>query len=54
MDKHYVCPSCGGVSNHPKECDTQGCKLQGQPLVSCPCSDGRHEGVMGQKDQPEV
>lgn len=50
--QHYVCPSCGGVSQTPKECSTEGCSLKGHPLVACNCTDDRHEGVMGAKDQP--
>ena len=46
---HYVCPHCGGVSEHAKSCDTEGCPLNGQPLVECNCVDGKHQGVI-QKD----
>ena len=52
MAKHYVCPSCGGVSETPKECSTDGCRLQGHELVECNCADGRHDGILGAKDQP--
>ena len=43
---HYVCPVCGGVSNIPKECDTNGCKLEHQPLAQCNCFDDRHEEIL--------
>ncbi|MEJ0021091.1 MAG: hypothetical protein WDN47_00740 [Candidatus Doudnabacteria bacterium] len=46
MEKHYVCPVCGGVSSTPKNCDTQGCSLKGQPMRLCTCTDGKHEAVI--------
>ena len=52
--RHYVCPSCGGVSNSPKNCDTNGCHLHGQPLVECNCADDRHKEILGDKEQADV
>ena len=46
MNKHYVCPVCGGVSSTPKNCGTEGCHAHGQPLVECHCTDGQHAGVV--------
>jgi len=43
---HYVCPQCGGVSETPKVCETDGCGHHGQPLVECTCTDGQHAEVM--------
>lgn len=42
MEKHYVCPICGGISNAQKNCDTEGCELHGQPMRECSCDDGKH------------
>jgi hypothetical protein len=42
---HYVCPECGGVADHPKVCETPGCKHAGQELVACNCTDGLHAEV---------
>ena len=39
---HYVCKECGGTSNNPKSCDTEGCSMNGQPLAECTCEDGKH------------
>ena len=43
---HYVCPECGGVSDHPKVCETQGCGKKGHDLMECNCADGKHAEVM--------
>lgn len=44
--KHYVCPICGGVSDHPKMCETPGCANSGHELVECNCTDNAHTGVL--------
>ncbi len=46
MEKHYVCPSCGGVSNTPKNCETEGCHLKAMPLQECSCTDSKHSMVL--------
>ncbi len=38
-DKHYKCQSCGGVSDFPKNCETESCSAKGTPLTKCDCSD---------------
>lgn len=43
---HYVCPECGGTSESPKACDTQGCHLHGRMMEACTCTDGKHEMVL--------
>jgi hypothetical protein len=43
--EHYVCPACGGVSDHEKQCETTGCTLQGEQLKACDCTDEQHEKV---------
>ena len=43
--EHYVCPVCGGVSDHAKNCETAGCPLRGKPLMKCACEDGEHSEV---------
>jgi hypothetical protein len=48
---HYVCPACGGVADHPKNCDTEGCSLQGQPLLECNCDDGEHSEVKTKSEE---
>lgn len=48
MDKHYVCPECGGVSPTPKDCDTEGCHLHGSPLEECTCTDNKHSNVLNE------
>lgn len=42
---HYVCPKCGGVSETPKVCETEGCTHKDLPLQECNCTDGKHEEV---------
>jgi hypothetical protein len=40
---HYVCAgTCGGMSDHPQNCETQGCTFYGQPMQKCDCEDGSH------------
>lgn len=47
-EQHYTCPSCGGVSDHPKVCETEGCAMNGQELKACTCTDGQHAEVKGE------
>jgi len=49
--QHYVCPACGGVSDHPKQCGTPGCVLQGEQLKPCDCTDNQHEPAKKQEGQ---
>lgn len=43
---HYICTgSCEGVSDRPGVCKTEGCIKEGQPLESCECTDGEHNGL---------
>ena len=50
---HYVCTgTCGGESDSPKVCEADGCSKEGQPLVSCDCTDGLHDGA-GEKSEAE-
>ncbi len=44
---HYVCPECGGKSDVPKMCGTEGCARNGEPLQECNCVDGQHSEVKG-------
>jgi len=47
MDKHYACAGgCGGRSNDPKACDTEGCELMGQMMKECDCQDNEHSQVL--------
>lgn len=39
---HYVCDSCGGVSDISKSCSTEGCVRAGQPLRECTCDNPEH------------
>lgn len=49
MENHYVCTgTCGGVSDHPKNCEDESCPMHGQPLVACDCTDGQHQYVKGE------
>ena len=44
---HYVCTGdCGGESEKPKVCETEGCSKEGQQLSECDCADGIHKGVV--------
>jgi len=36
---HHVCESCGGVSDVPGICQTEGCEHKGSPLKECDCGD---------------
>jgi len=36
---HYLCESCGGVSDMPGLCQTDGCDHKGSPLKECDCGD---------------
>jgi hypothetical protein len=53
MDKHFVCPGCGGVADHQKNCDTASCSLQGQAMKECSCQDGEHAEVMQSENKEE-
>ncbi len=44
--KHYICPVCGGVSDHLKVCETPGCANAGHELVPCGCADGKHAEIL--------
>ena len=48
---HYACPACGGTSDHPKACDTEGCSLKGQPLKECHCTDNEHAEIKNQQTE---
>ena len=54
---HYVCEECGGVSETPSVCTTDGCSHNGQDLKSCDCTDGKHGMVenknIGAEEKPE-
>lgn len=50
---HYVCSACGGVSDVPKVCETEGCAKQGQDLTACDCADGQHAAVKGQESDAQ-
>jgi hypothetical protein len=40
---HFVCAGeCGGVSDHPKNCEAKACSFSGEPLHECRCEDGMH------------
>ena len=44
---HYVCTGgCGGVSETPGTCQTEGCPKHEHPLAECNCGDGQHAEVM--------
>ncbi len=44
--QHYVCTgSCHGEARSAGECEAEFCSKEGQPLVSCACEDGLHEGA---------
>ena len=43
---------CGGVSDHLKACETNGCALEGHELTPCDCTDGQHYGRVKKEPQP--
>ncbi len=44
--RHYICTGgCGGESSNPKVCESEMCVKEDEPLTSCECDDGRHEGA---------
>lgn len=45
--EHYVCEACGGVSDMPGVCQTEGCEKQGSPLKPCDCGDKGMHGKGG-------
>ena len=52
---HYVCTGdCGGESEKPKVCETEGCTKEGQPLAECDCGDGLHKGIITSEAEPDV
>lgn len=43
---HYICTGgCGGVSDTPGVCKTEGCSKEGESLELCDCTDGEHNGL---------
>lgn len=50
MEQHYICTGgCGGVSDKPGVCQTEGCADYQKPLRECHCEDGLHEQVKEQE-----
>lgn len=43
---HYVCPECKQTSDTFKNCETEGCSVNGQAMKSCNCEDGMHSDMM--------
>lgn len=49
---HYICTgSCHGVSDHPQSCEDESCEMHGEPLQTCDCTDGNHEGSQEQEKE---
>lgn len=52
--EHYVCKgTCGGVSEVPGVCQTEGCPRQHAPLEKCECTDGHHAMPQGAAENRE-
>ena len=50
---HYICTGgCGGVSETPGVCQTEGCSLHGEALKECNCEDGKHEALVEKEADP--
>ena len=44
--KHFACPcNCGGMSDHEKACETEGCQCKGQTMKECGCTDMMHSEI---------
>jgi hypothetical protein len=42
--KHFICTGgCGGESAAAGVCQAEGCKKEGEPLLSCECTDSIHD-----------
>lgn len=40
---HYFCTGeCGGESDHPMNCQAEGCSMKGKLMKACDCRDGKH------------
>ena len=49
---HYICTGgCGGVSDAPGVCQTNGCPKHEHNLVECDCEDGNHEKVLSEEKE---
>ncbi|MBX4204570.1 MAG: hypothetical protein KW788_00070 [Candidatus Doudnabacteria bacterium] len=44
---HYVCPSCGSMSEGPQACETGACPMIGREMLECNCTDEQHGEIMG-------
>lgn len=51
MSPHYACSGgCGGMSDHPKVCETDSCPMKGEMMSECHCTDGSHSEVVSKKE----
>jgi hypothetical protein len=52
--KHFICTGgCGGEAGVPGVCQAEDCKKEGEPLLSCACSDGLHNDAQEEVNDPE-
>lgn len=53
---HYICTGdCGGVSEHPGNCQDKNCPKYGAPLEACQCEDGMHHNLLDEmRDDEDV
>lgn len=48
--QHYICTGgCGGESATGGVCQMEGCAKEGQPLISCDCTDSVHAAAKEKK-----
>lgn len=52
---HNVCMgSCGGSSEEPGVCTTDGCDHKDKELTPCDCTDGKHGAHNGEEEKTEA
>ena len=51
---HHTCMgSCGGSSEEPGVCTTEGCDHKNSELKQCDCADGKHGSHDGDEEMSE-
>lgn len=52
--RHFICTGgCQGESSNPGVCQSEDCKKEGEPLLTCDCADGFHKSEQNEQNDLE-